>query len=143
MKSKTLSKILYAEDDLDIQSVAKMSLEMVGGFEVRACNSGREAIDSVVDFVPDLILLDIMMPGMDGIETLEKFRAVPATAAIPVIFMTAKAMPSEVARLRALGATDVLVKPFDPMTLPLKLKGIWASLCLEGRKGSEERESEE
>ena len=137
MKGKTLSRILYAEDDPDIQSVAKMSLEMVGGFEVLACSSGEQAVEAGPGFAPDLVLLDVMMPGMDGVATLEKLRGDPRTAPIPVIFMTAKAMPSEVARLRALGAADVLLKPFDPMTLPVKLKGIWAGLCLEGQKESE------
>jgi two-component system, OmpR family, response regulator len=125
---KTLSKILYAEDDPDIRSVGKMSLEMVGGFDVRACSSGEEAVETAPGFSPDLVLLDVMMPGMDGVTTLERLRQDPRTAAIPVIFMTATAMPSEVARLRALGAADVLLKPFDPMTLHLKLKGIWANL---------------
>ena len=131
MSVKTLSKILYVEDDPDIQSVAKMSLEMVGGFEVCTCGSGAEALRAAPSFAPDLIFLDVMMPGMDGIATLEKLREDPRIASIPVVFMTAKAMPSEVARLRALGAADVLLKPFDPMTLPLKLKGIWVNLSLE------------
>ena len=132
MIGKTLSKILYAEDDSDILSVAKMSLEMVGGFEVCACLSGTEALDAAPEFAPDMVLLDVMMPGMDGVATLEKLREDPRTANIPVVFMTAKAMPSDVARLRALGAADVLLKPFDPMTLPLTLKGIWANLSLAG-----------
>lgn len=132
MMGKPLSKILYAEDDPDILSVATMSLEMVGGFEVCACSSGTEALDAAPEFAPDMVLLDVMMPGMDGVATLDQLREDPRTAAIPVVFMTAKAMPSEVARLRALGAADVLLKPFDPMTLPLTLKGIWANLSLAG-----------
>ena len=132
MSGRTLSKILYAEDDPDIQAVARMSLEMVGGFEVCACSSGAEALDAASRFAPDLILLDVMMPGMDGIATLERLRGDPRTAFIPVVFMTAKAMPSEVARLRAMGAADVLLKPFDPMTLPITLKGIWVNLSLAG-----------
>jgi len=121
----TLTRILYAEDEPDIQAVAKLALEMVGGFQVLICGTGIEALEKVKDFAPDLILLDVMMPGMDGPTTLQRLRADPATAAIPVIFLTAKVQPSEVARFQALGALDVIAKPFDPMTLAAQVRQVW------------------
>lgn len=120
-----LERILYAEDEPDIQAVAKLALEMVGGFQVLICNNGQEALESVDDFAPDLILLDVMMPGMDGPTTLKNLRANPATAAIPAIFLTAKVQPAEVAQFQALGALNVIAKPFDPMTLATQVRQIW------------------
>lgn len=120
-----LERILYVEDEPDIQAVAKLALEMVGGFQVLVCSGGAEALDKVGAFAPDLILLDVMMPGMDGPSTLQQLRANPATAAIPVIFLTAKVQATEVVRYQALGALDVLAKPFDPMTLANQVRQIW------------------
>ena len=122
----TLKRILYAEDEPDIQAVAKLALEMVGGFTVLICGNGVETLQQVVDFAPDLILLDVMMPAMDGPTTLQRLRADPATAGIPVIFLTAKVQPPEVAHYQALGALNVIAKPFDPMTLAARVQQIWA-----------------
>lgn len=121
----SLERILYAEDEPDIQAVAKLALEMVGGFKVLICNSGAETLERVSGFAPDLILLDVMMPGMDGPSTLQRLRANPATAAIPVVFLTAKVQPSEVLQYREMGALDAIAKPFDPMTLAADVKSIW------------------
>ncbi|MEQ1657734.1 MAG: response regulator [Hylemonella sp.] len=121
-----LERILYAEDEPDIQAVAKLALEMLGGFTVLICGNGHEALAKVKDFAPDLILLDVMMPGMDGPTTLEKLRADPATAGIPVIFLTAKVQPAEVAQYQSLGALNVIAKPFDPMTLAAQVKQVWS-----------------
>lgn len=121
-----LARILYVEDEPDIQAVAKLALEMVGGFEVRLCDNGAQALAAVKDFAPDLILLDVMMPGMDGPGTLQKLRADPATAAIPVIFLTARIQPPDVAHYQAMGALDVIAKPFDPMALPGQVARIWS-----------------
>ncbi len=121
----TLSRILYVEDEPDIQAVAKLALEIVGGFTVRVCSSGEEAIRVAPDFSPQLILLDVMMPGMDGPGTLQALRQLPQTAHTPVIFITAKVQPSEVAHYRALGAIDVIAKPFDPMTVSQNIREIW------------------
>ncbi len=121
----SLERILYVEDEPDIQTVAKLALEMVGRFTVTICSSGQEALDKVTDFNPDLILLDVMMPGMDGPTTLQNLRSNPSTAAIPVIFLTAKIQPSEVAEYQALGALNVIAKPFDPMTLAEQVRNIW------------------
>lgn len=120
-----LERILYAEDEPDIQAVAKLALEMVGGFTVQICNNGADALEKVTGFAPDLILLDVMMPGMDGPSTLQRLRADPATSNIPVIFLTANVQASEVARYQALGALDVIAKPFDPMSLAAQVRQIW------------------
>jgi len=123
-----LQRILYAEDEPDIQAVAKLALEMVGGFQVLICGNGIEALEKVQGFAPQLILLDVMMPGMDGPSTLERLRADPATAGIPVIFLTAKVQPAEVAQYQALGALNVIAKPFDPMALAGQVQQIWSTL---------------
>lgn len=125
MAKHTLSRILMAEDEGDIQTVVKLALEMVGGFHVEVVGSGQEALRSAPHFAPDLILLDIMMPGMDGITTLKALRELPAVMATPVIFMTAKVQQHEIAHYKALGALDVISKPFDPMTLSMTISSIW------------------
>lgn len=120
-----LQKILYAEDEPDIQQVAEIALEMVGGFTLKTCSDGNEALNEAVGFAPDLFLFDVMMPGMDGPTTLKKLRQEPSLADTPVIFMTAKVQPDEVAELKALGAIEVIAKPFDPMELANQIKAIW------------------
>jgi len=122
-----LNKILYVEDEPDIQAVAQLALEAVGGFTVKICSSGQEALDQVADFAPDMILLDVMMPGMDGPTTLKSLRQLPCCSSIPVCFMTAKVQPQEVAQYKALGALDVIPKPFDPMQLSAQVSAIWES----------------
>jgi two-component system OmpR family response regulator len=123
-----LRRILFVEDDPDIQTVAKMALEALGGFIVLACSSGAEALAEVDGFAPDLVLLDVMMPGMDGPTTLIALRALPAAQAVPVIFMTAKVQAQEVSRYRSLGAEGVIAKPFDPMALSDRVRSIWSGL---------------
>lgn len=123
---ETLSRILYVEDDHDVRKVATFALKAVGGFTVEPCESGEQALEKVEAFAPQLLLLDVMMPGMDGPTTLERLRALPAIAGVPAIFMTAKVQPQEVARYRALGTLDVISKPFDPMTLSAMVRTIWA-----------------
>ena len=105
--------------------VAKLALESVGGFSVETCGSGREALASAEAVAPDLIMLDVMMPGMDGPATLAALRALPSLGTTPVVFMTAKVQPEEVAYCRALGAIDVVAKPFDPMALAQTVETIW------------------
>ncbi|MGH8805418.1 MAG: response regulator [Polaromonas sp.] len=122
-----LSRILYVEDEPDIRVVAQMALEAVGGFTVIACAGGREALSAAPDARVDLLLLDVMMPGMDGPSTLQALRELPATANTPVIFMTAKVQATEVAAYKALGALDVIPKPFDPMELSAQIQRIWAA----------------
>jgi CheY-like chemotaxis protein len=120
-----LQKVMVVEDNADIRTIVKAALEMVGGLEVQACESAREALDAVAEFGPQLLLLDVMMPDMDGPGLLACLRERSDTAQVPVVFLTAKAAPAEIQRLRALGALDVLTKPFDPMTLHEQVKAIW------------------
>jgi CheY-like chemotaxis protein len=121
-----LERILCTEDDPDIQAVARLALELVGGFQVLICGSGQETLQKAADYAPDLILLDVMMPGMDGPDTLRHLRADPATSHIPVIFLTAKAQPGEIEHYRSLGALDVIAKPFDPLNLPARIRQVVA-----------------
>ena len=123
--SKPLARILYVEDEPDIRAIAQMALEAVGGFTVIACASGSEALANAPGSNADLLLLDVMMPGMDGPTTLKALRELPATANTPVIFMTAKVQAAEVAQSRELGAIDVIHKPFDPMALSAQISRIW------------------
>jgi CheY-like chemotaxis protein len=125
MATLTLKTILMVEDEADIQMVAQLALESVGGFTVEICSSGQEAVQMAPELAPDLIILDVMMPGMDGLETFNALRAIPQLANTPVIFMTAKVQPHEVVEYKALGALDVISKPFDPMTLSETINAIW------------------
>jgi CheY-like chemotaxis protein len=120
-----LSRILYVEDDPDIRVIASLALETVGGLVLKACESGPQAIAAAPGFAPQLLLLDVMMPGMDGPTTLAQLRQLPATAATPVIFMTAKVQASEIEHYRALGAIGVITKPFDPMGLAEQVRALW------------------
>ena len=122
-----LCRILYVEDEPDIRAVAQMALEAVGGFAVIACASGEEALSVAPDARADLLLLDVMMPGMDGPSTLKALRELPATAHTPVIFMTAKVQAAEVALYKGLGALEVIAKPFDPMELSAQIQRSWAA----------------
>lgn len=123
----SLDRVLYVEDDKSIQAVARLALETVGGLDVCICSCGEEAVQVGADFAPQLILLDVMMPGMDGPETLRQLRKQSALASVPVVFMTARTQDSEVQGYLALGAVDVIPKPFDPMQLASQVRGIWAA----------------
>jgi len=121
-----LSRILCVEDEDDIRVVVRLTLQSVGHFTVKSCASGAEALAVAEEFAPDLILLDVMMPTADGPATLLGLRALPGLAETPVVFMTALSDPEDVARLTALGAAGVIAKPFKPMSLPGKIREIWA-----------------
>lgn len=125
MTTPDLRRILLVEDEPDIQLVARLALENVGGFEVEVCASGREAVERAPSLEPDLILLDVLMPELDGPATLRELRKIPALAATPVIFLTAKVQAHEVENYRQIGALDVIPKPFDPMSLADAVKSIW------------------
>lgn len=120
-----LVRVLYVEDEKDIQEVAKLALEMVGGYQVKVCSSGEQALAEAEAFAPQMILLDVMMPSMDGPTTLKALQQIASLAEVPKAFMTAKVMPSEVEQLLALGAVGVIAKPFDPMTLSEEVKAMW------------------
>jgi CheY-like chemotaxis protein len=122
-----MNRVLHVEDEPDIREVAKLALEEVGGMTVEMAACGPDALVKAPAFAPDLILLDVMMPGMDGPATLLELRKNPLTASIPVIFMTAKVQSHEVARYKELGAIGVIAKPFDPMTLADQVRALWTS----------------
>ena len=127
--ARPLRRILLVEDEADIRTIATMALEKVGGFEVIGCANGAEALAAAPGASADLILLDVMMPGMDGPSTLQALRRIPATRATPVVFITAKVQPAEVRQYRALGALDVISKPFAAMELSEDLLAIWDRAC--------------
>ncbi len=120
-----LKRILHVEDDPSIQAVAKLALEAIGGYQVLSCSSGQQALEEVQGFAPHFILLDVMMPGMGGPETLLRLAERIDLTEVPVAFMTAKVQPGEIDHLRKLGARDVIIKPFDPMRLPGQIQAIW------------------
>ena len=124
---KKITNILYVEDEPDIQAVAQIALEAVGGFTLKICSDGLSALEQAADFAPDLLLLDVMMPGMDGPTTLLELRKIPSLIDIPAIFMTAKVQSHEVEALINLGAISVIAKPFDPMTLSNQILEIWGN----------------
>lgn len=117
-------KVLIIDDEEDIRSIASMSLGILGGIDVVEADGGEDGISKAAVENPDAILLDMMMPGLDGPSTLVKLRANEATKNIPVIFLTARAMNSEMEKLKQMGATGVLTKPFDPTTLASQVKAI-------------------
>lgn len=126
MTTPPLKTILIAEDDPDIQEIAVMALEDFGEYTVEACDNGRQAVDRAPIVVPDLILLDVMMPEMDGPTALDTLRADPRTRDIPVIFLTAKSQPHEIAEYLEKGAIAVIRKPFDPVELCQEIEAAWS-----------------
>jgi len=118
-------KILHVEDDPEIREIALVALEIIAGLPVVQCASGFEAIEVAPAVMPDIFLLDVMMPGMNGVETYQALRANPLFAATSVMFMTARAQPKEVTKLLDMGALDVVTKPFDPMTLGQHIIDVW------------------
>ena len=125
--SKTLQKLLYVDDDADIREIVEMSLGLDGRVRVSSSAGGELALATMRSEQPDLVVLDVMMPGMDGPTILRHMRSDPQLQHIPVIFMTAKANPQEVARFRGLSAIGVIAKPFDPMTLGNQVRALWDS----------------
>ena len=123
--AESLNRITYVEDEPDIRKVAQITLETLGGFTVEICSSGAEAVEKTPGFKPDLILLDVMMPGMDGVETFQKLRSNPELSDTPIVFMTANTQPHEITEYMALGAVGIITKPFDPMSLPDEIRAIW------------------
>jgi CheY-like chemotaxis protein len=120
-----LRRVMCVEDDADIRMILEFSLGTVGGYEVCCCPGGRSALAQAPGFRPDLVLLDVMMPDLSGPETLAALRELPVMQGVPVVFLTAKAMPDELEQLLDHGATGLIVKPFDPMTLPADIRPFW------------------
>ncbi len=125
MADRELNRILHVDDENYIRQVARLALETVGGFTVEGCASGREALERGPRFGPQLILLDVMMPGLDGPATFEAMKETEGLRDVPVVFVTAKAMPSELQRFLDIGAAGVIAKPFDPMAISGQLREIW------------------
>lgn len=119
-----IQRVLMVDDDLSILMIAEISLSKVGKWVVKTVDSGSKALALLPEYKPDVILLDVMMPGMDGPSTFQKLREMEATAKTPVIFMTAKVQTTEVAGYCELGAAGVITKPFDPLTLPTEIRQI-------------------
>ena len=117
-------KILIIDDEDDIREVAALSLESVAGWDIVTASSGSQGLARAIEHQPDAILLDVMMPGMDGPTTSRELRKNPATANIPVLLLTAKVQSSDQRRFADLGVESVLFKPFDPMTLANQISGV-------------------
>ena len=128
MRREDLRSVLYVDDQPDIREVVELSLSLAPGLKVQLCESGQRALAILSVNRPDLVLLDAMMPGMDGPALLQRMRQEPSLASVPVIFMTAKALPQEIRRFRELGASGVIPKPFDPMKLAENVYAIWEGL---------------
>ena len=122
VRERRLSRILLVDDDPDIREFATLALG-AGGYIVEACGSAREAVERSPSFRPDLILLDVMMPGTDGHGALTALREIEATAETPVVFMTG--VPEEIECSQKLGCLGVIPKPFDPAALPARLESLW------------------
>ena len=117
-------QILVVDDDADVRRLAVMSLSRVGGHDVRSADSGAACLAALEEYIPDLVLLDVMMPAKDGPSTLADIRTNPRTLKVPVVFLTAGLVESDMDRLRALPVSGVLRKPFDPMTLPSEVAAL-------------------
>ena len=122
---RSLKKIMLVEDEPDIQLITRLSLEIGGGYDVRVCSNGEQAVQSAPAYAPDLILLDFMMPGMDGIATMAALRQLPEMAATPIIFFTAHAQRQAQQDLLLRGALGVIVKPIEPDALVEQIRMLW------------------
>ena len=128
MPAQALTRICYVEDDEDIQRIVRMSLERVGKMTVEVVGDPTTAIERIIAFKPELVMLDWMMPGMDGPTLFRRMRELPETRDLPVVFITAKASQRELDELRSLGAAGTISKPFSPKDLPEQLRAIWKLL---------------
>jgi two-component system, OmpR family, response regulator len=125
MSTRDFQSVLYVDDDADICSVVQATLRLVPGLHVQTADSGERAIDLAHEIRPDLVLMDVMMPGLDGPSTLKRMRESVLLADIPVVFMTAKVLPAEISQFLQMGAIGVIVKPFDPLKLYAELFALW------------------
>lgn len=122
---RVLKSILYVEDDLHMRTTAQLVLEVIGKFDVRVCSSGREALIAARDFCPDLILLDVLMPELDGVNTLDMLRRMPHLMHTPALFVTGLTEPGDIARYLEAGAFGVIPKPVMPLRLSDQLNTLW------------------
>jgi CheY-like chemotaxis protein len=128
MPERPLNRICYVEDDEDIQRIVRMSLERVGKMTVEVVGDPTMAIEAMTSFKPDLVMLDWMMPKMDGPAVFRQMKLRPETRALPVVFITAKAAQRDLDELTAMGAAGTISKPFSPKDLPDQLREIWKKL---------------
>jgi two-component system, OmpR family, response regulator len=129
MPFQKLEKILIIDDDKDLLIIIKLALEEIGKYSVLCCSSGVEALKEAKTFKPDLIILDVMMPTMDGLMTFEKLSNDPELKAIPVAFITASSFAEEIAHYKEISGVDVIIKPFDINAFPERLRAIWEGYC--------------
>jgi two-component system OmpR family response regulator len=134
---RPLRRILVIDDDRDVLRIVCVVLESMGHFETEPCNTARGAVEAARSFEPDMILLDVMMPEMDGPAVLKALRAEPSTEAIPVVFMTAKVMPNETHHYTSLGVAGVIAKPFQTRSLIDRIHAIWQE-CTAGAVSASE-----
>jgi two-component system, OmpR family, response regulator len=128
MPDRALNRVCYVEDDEDIQRIVRMSLERIGKMTVSVVSDPTKAIDAMLAFKPDLVMLDWMMPSIDGPTLFKQMKARPETSALPVVFITAKAAQRDLDELKSLGAAGTISKPFSPKDLPDQLRAIWAKV---------------
>ena len=128
MPERPLNRICYVEDDEDIQRIVRMSLERLGKMTVEVVGDPTMAIEAMVSFRPDLVMLDWMMPKMDGPAVFRQMKLRPETQGLPVVFITAKAAQRDLDELTAMGAAGTISKPFSPKDLPDQLREIWKKL---------------
>ena len=120
-----LQHILYVDDEPELGAIAQLALEQIGGYRVTLCQNGTEALAAVAENRPQLALLDVLMPDMDGPQLLAELRATPQGAELPVIFLTGRADDQSLRQYQALGALGTIAKPFDPMTLSEHVQTLW------------------
>jgi CheY-like chemotaxis protein len=128
MPDRPLNRICYVEDDEDIQRIVRMALERIGKMTVSVVSDPTKAIDAILAFKPDLVMLDWMMPIIDGPTLFKQMKTRPETSALPVVFITAKAAQRDLDELTSLGAAGTISKPFSPRDLPDQLRAIWAKV---------------
>jgi len=128
MPDRPLNRICYVEDDEDIQRIVRMSLERIGKMTVSVVSDPMKAVDAMIAFKPDLVMLDWMMPGMDGPALFKHMKTRPEVSGLPVVFITAKAAQRDLDELMTLGAIGTISKPFSPKDLPDQLRALWAKI---------------
>ena len=128
MPDQPLQRICYVEDDVDIQRIVRVSLERIGKMTIEVVGDSTRAVEAIIAFKPDLVMLDWMMPGMDGPAVFRKMREHVETKDLPVVFITAKASQRDLDELHAMGAAGTISKPFSPKELPDQLRNIWKTL---------------
>jgi two-component system, OmpR family, response regulator len=122
---RPLRRILLVDDDPDLRAVAVLALTALGGYTVESCAAGCDALERAQSFAPDMILLDLMMPGMSGFDILKSLRQTEATATTPVVLISASARLRDRGQYDRLGCLGVIAKPFDPAKLPARLEALW------------------